>query len=165
MIARVVIACLLCAASSSLAADNPQVRIEPSHLQGPRPLEKQTEAAVIRDYLQAWASLRNAFAQNRGDLLDSSFVGDARGKLGETISERNRLGVTTRYQDRTHDIQIVFYSPDGLSIQLIDNVAYDMQMFEKEKIKTSETASERYVVVLTPSEVRWRVRILQGQAN
>jgi len=163
MIDRLAIACLLCIASSSFAADNPEVRIEPSHLQGPRVLDKQTETAAIRDYLQAWQGLRNAFVQNRSELLDSSFVGDARDKLGATILQQEKLGIRTRYQDLAHDLQIVLYSPDGLSIQLIDKVDYEVQIVDHEKAGAVQKVSARYVAVLTPSEVRWRVRMLQGQ--
>ena len=165
MIRQLTIACLLCIGASSFAAEQPEVRVEPSHLQGPRPLDKQTEAAAIRDYLQAWQSLKKGFAENRGDLLDSAFVGDAREKLGSTISEQAQLGIRTNYQDRTHDIQIIFYSPDGLSIQLIDKVDYDVQILDHEKLKGNQQVSAKYIAVLTPSEVRWRVRILQGQSQ
>jgi hypothetical protein len=138
------------------------VRVEPAHLQGPRPLEKQTEAAVIRDYLQAWQSLSNAFDQNRIDLLDRDFVGSAKDKLESTIQEQAKLGIHTRYQDRAHDLQIVFYSPEGLSIQLIDNVEYDVQVLDHDKVQTTQKVKTRYIAVLTPSEVRWRVRIFQS---
>ena len=163
MIRSFAIFCLLCAAVSSFAADQPEVRIEPSHLQGPRPLEEQTAKAAIRDYLQAWQSLRGAFEQNRSDLLESSFVGDARDKLGATILDQQKLGIRTRYHDRAHDLQIVFYSPEGLSIQLIDQVDYDVQIINQDKVMAVQRLTARYIAVLSPSEVRWRVRILQSE--
>ena len=89
-------------------------------MQGPRAFEKQTEAAVIRDYLLAWRSI-GALNQNRADLLDTDFVGTSKDKLANTIHEQAQLGIRTRYQDGAHDIQLVFYSPEGLSIQLVDN--------------------------------------------
>jgi len=159
------IICLLCVATSSFAADDPEVHIEPSHLQGPRVLEKQTEAAAIRDYLQAWHSLRSALAESRSELLDASFIGDARDKLAATIVEQDKLGIRTRYQDRAHDLQVVFYSPEGLSIQIVDRIDYDVQILDHDKVITTQRLNVRYIAVLTPSEVRWRVRILQGQAN
>jgi hypothetical protein len=163
MTKRLAVMFLLCVTGSSLAADKPEVRVEPSHLQGPRALEKQTESAAIRDYLQAWQSMSVGFAQNRSEVLDSSFVGDARDKLAATIAEQAKLGIQTRYQDRAHDIQIVFYSPEGLSIQLIDKVDYDVQIVDHDKPQPIQKVSARYIGVLTPSEVRWRVRILQGE--
>jgi hypothetical protein len=165
MMRRLAIICVLGVATSSFGGDDPEVRIEPSHLQGPRSLEKQTEAAAIRDYLQAWHSLRAALAESRSDLLDSSFIGDARDKLAATIAEQDKLAIRTRYQDRAHDLQVVFYSPEGLSIQIVDKVDYDIQILDHDKVVATQSLSGRYIAVLTPSEVRWRVRILQGQTN
>jgi hypothetical protein len=147
---------------STLWADQPSVQVEPPNLQGSRPVEKQTETAVIRDYLQSWESLRAAMQQNHPDLLDRDFVGTARDKLTETIQQQARLGIRSRYRDRSHDLRIVFYSPEGLSIQLIDNVEYDEQVLDQGKIVTTQHIRARYIVVMTPAETRWRVRVFQG---
>jgi hypothetical protein len=141
------------------------VRVEPVHLQGPRVLQEQTQAAVIRDYLQGWQTMGAAFDQNRIDLLDRDFVGTARDKMAEAIQQQSAAGIHTRYQDKSHDLQIVFYSPEGLSIQLIDNVEYSAQVLNADKVQTTQQVRARYVVVLTPTEVRWRVRILQAQSE
>ena len=154
--------CLVFAASSALGADEAAVRVEPSNLQGPRTLQEQTRTAVIRDYLEAWQSLRAALEQNRAGLLDSDFVGTAKDKLTGTIQEQAKMGVHTRYEDRAHDVKIIFYSPDGLSVQLIDKVDYDVQVVDHDKVQADERVSARYIVVLTPSEVRWRVRVFQA---
>lgn len=145
------------------AAESPAVHVEPTNLQAPRPLEKQTETAAIRDYLQSWQSLRASLEQNRADMLDPDFVGNARDRLTETIQEQAALGIRTRYQDRAHDIQIVFYSPEGLSIQLRDNVEYDVQVLDHDNVQTEQRVHARYIVILTPAEVRWRVRIFQAE--
>jgi hypothetical protein len=125
-----------CALAMPMAgwADEPSVHIEAPQLQGSRPLEKQTETAVIRDYLQSWKSFRAALDQNQAALLDQDFAGTARDTLGETIESQAQLGIHTRYEDRSHDVQIVFYSPEGLSIQLIDNVEYDQQVYDHDKL-------------------------------
>jgi hypothetical protein len=68
----------------------------------------------------------------------------------------------TSYQDRSHDIQITFYSPEGLSVELVDNVEYDVQVSDKDKVVATQPVHARYVVVMTPTEVRWRVRVLQA---
>ena len=141
------------------------VHVEPTHLQGPRPLQEQTQAAAIRDYLQAWKTVGAALAGNDATLLDRDFVGGARDKLAQAIAEQAALGLHTRYQDRRHDIQIVFYSPDGLSIELTDDVEYDVQIFDHDKAPMAQQVRERYIVVLTPAEVRWRVRVFQAQTE
>ncbi|MHB1936577.1 MAG: hypothetical protein ACYCOR_08330 [Acidobacteriaceae bacterium] len=138
------------------------VHVEPPDLHGPRPLQDQTAAAVVRDYLESWQSLTAALEQNRADLLDRDFVGTAKDKLTDTTRQQAALGIHTRYQDRAHDIRIVFYAPDGLSIQLIDNVVYDERVVDDRKVLTTQRAHARYTVVLTPAETRWRVRIFQA---
>jgi len=141
------------------------VRIERSDLQGPRAMSEQTRAAVIRDYLQSWQSMRGALEQNRPDLLDSSFIGTARDKLAETIGQQAALGIKTNYRDLAHDIQLVFYSPDGLSIELKDKVEYDVEVLDHDKVKTTQHIISLYLIVLTPAEVQWRVRVLQAAAE
>jgi hypothetical protein len=157
------IACPLFAAIFVLAADQPSVRVEPTNSVGPRILEKQTETAVIRDYLQAWRSLSGALEKNRADLLDADFVGFAKEKLASTIREQTELGIHTHYQDTAHDLQLTFYSPEGLSIQLVDTVEYDVQIMDHEKAVTTQHVRARYIAVLTPTEVRWKVRIFQAE--
>ncbi len=158
-----VLAIFVCLAGASVtAAAQAEVRVDPPHLQGPRQLADQTATAVVRNYIEAWESLRTALEQNRPELLDRDFVGDAREKLAETVREQAAVGLKTSYQDRRHDVQIVFYSPEGLSIELIDNVEYDVEVRSGDKVIATQPVRERYVAVLTPTEVRWRVRVLQA---
>jgi hypothetical protein len=72
------------------------------------------------------------------------------------------MGISTRYLDQTHDLQIAFYSPEGLSIQLVDNVEYDVEVLDQGKVQGTQKMRGRYVVVMTPAEVRWRIRVFQG---
>jgi hypothetical protein len=153
------------AAVSALAADQPTVRIEPPNLQGPRPLQEQTAKAAIQDYLDSWTSLRDALQQNRPEVLDRDFIGTAKDRLASTIKEQSAAGVHAIYRDRSHDLQILFYSPEGLSIELADRVAYDVQVFDHDKSIGTEQVRTRYIVVLTPTETRWRVRIFQSQSE
>ena len=162
MKAPILIAGSVFAAIFVFGSDQPAVRVEPTDSLGPRTLEKQTKGAVIRDYLQAWNSLSRAFEQNQGDILDADFVGVAKEKLEDTIREQARLGIQTRYRDGAHDIQLGFYSPEGLSLQLVDTVEYDVQIIDHEKVLTTQHVRARYVAVLTPTEVRWKVRVFQA---
>lgn len=147
---------------TALAAQNPTVHIEPPNLQGSRPVEKQTEASVIRDYIESWNTLQSALDRNQSSLLDASFVGTARDKLANTIAEQTKMGIHANYSPHSHDLQIIFYSPEGSSIELVDTVEYDEQVSDRSKVLTTTPVHQRYLVVLTPSEVRWRVRILQA---
>jgi hypothetical protein len=159
----IVIAFLALATLFVGASDQPKVRVEPTDSVGPRTLEKQTETAVVRDYLQAWHSLSGALEQNRVDLLNADFVGTAKEKLSDTIQEQAKLGIQTRYTDKAHDVKLVFYSPEGLSIQLIDTVDYDVQLIDHEKPQITQHVRARYVAVLTPTEVQWKVRVFQAE--
>ncbi|HEY1985621.1 MAG TPA: hypothetical protein VGG85_09435 [Terracidiphilus sp.] len=149
--------------AASCAAAQPTVQVEPTRLQGPRPLQEQTQATAVRDYLQAWQTVGTALQQNNAALLDRDFVGAAKDKLVETIQQQAALGVRTHYQDKAHDIKIAFYSPEGLSLQLTDDVDYDVQILDHEKEQTTQHVHAHYIVVMTPAEVRWRVRVFQAQ--
>ena len=165
MLKTLVTSLVLLASASAYGADQPNVRVEPVTLSGPGSLQDQTAKAVIRDYLESWKTFSTAFQQNRPDLLDRDFVGSAKDKLAGAIHEQSSLGVTTRYTDRSHDLQILFYSPEGLSIELADNVEYDVQVLVGNKLATVQQVHARYIVVLTPAELRWRVRVFQANAD
>lgn len=153
------------ALASGIVAAQPAVQVDASQVQGPRQLEDQTKTAAIRGYLKSWQSMNDALEQNRVEILDADFAGAARDKLAETIGEQVKLGIQTRYQDRAHHIQFVFYSPEGLSIELIDRVEYDVQVIDHGKQVSTVPVTARYVVVLTPAEVQWRVRLMQADSE
>lgn len=165
MLRPVVALFTLLSAGAACAMGQAAVHVEPAHLQGPRILADQTANAVVKNYIESWQSLKAALEQNRPAALDRDFVGTAKQKLTETIEQQAKLGIKTSYQDRSHDIQIVFYSPEGLSVELVDNVEYDVQVSDKDKVMATHPEHARYVVVMTPTEVRWRVRVLQSEAE
>jgi hypothetical protein len=165
MLRPVVVLFTILSAASACALAQAAVHVRPAHLQGPRILADQTANAAVKNYIESWQSLKAALEQNRPQALDRDFVGTAKQKLTETIQQQAKLGMKTSYQDRSHDIQIVFYSPEGLSVELIDNVEYDVQVSEKDKVVATHPEHARYVVVMTPTEVRWRVRVLQAAAE
>ena len=143
-------------------AGQPALRVAPMDSVGPRPVEKQTQSSVVRDYLQAWQTLDSALGGNRADLLDGYFVGVAKEKLADTIREQQNLGIETSYRDQSHDLQVVFYSPEGMSIQLLDNVEYDVEVRDHGKTVGTQHVRTRYVAVLTPTESKWKVRVFQS---
>lgn len=161
----IVLASAIGTAIPALAGDQPAVRVEPPNLQGPRQLQEQTAKAAVQDYIDSWQTLSKALDANRPDLLDRDFIGYARDKLADTIKEQSHAGIHTRYHDRSHDVKILFYSPEGLSIELADTVEYDVQLLDHDKVVGNQQLHTKYIVVLTPTEVRWRVRIFQAQAE
>jgi len=159
---------LVCASiilASGMIAAQPEVSVDTSQLKGPRPLEDQTKAAAVRDYLESWQGMNQALEQNQPGLLDEDFIGTARDKLADAIDEQAKAGIQTRYEDRGHHIQFLFYSPEGLSIELIDDAEYDVQVLDHDKPVSTVPVSTRYIVVLTPAEVRWKVRVMQADSK
>jgi hypothetical protein len=159
---------LVCASiilASGMIAAQPEVTVDISQLKGPRSLEDQTKAAAIRDYLESWQGMNEALEQNQPGLLDEDFIGTARDKLADAVDEQAKAGIQTRYQDRAHHIQFLFYSPEGLSIELIDDAEYDVQVLDHDKPVSTVPVSARYIVVLTPAEVRWKVRVMQADSK
>jgi hypothetical protein len=155
----------LCASTFMVGASQPSVQVASMDTVGPRPIEDQTRVSVIRDYLGAWQGLSSALEQNQPDLLNADFVGLAKQKLAETVREQTNLGIHVAYHDRSHDIKVVFYSPEGLSLQLLDDVEYDVEVRNHDGVVGTQHVRTRYVAVLTPTESKWKVRVFQGGAQ
>jgi hypothetical protein len=128
----------------------------------PRPLETQTEKGAVQDYIQSWQVMHSAFSQNRADLLNSTFVGNAEDTLSASVKEQSALAIQTSYQDISHNIQFIFYSPEGLSIEFTDSVKYNVQVFDHGRLIATHQERARYLVVMSPAETRWKVRIFQA---
>ena len=99
---------------------------------------------------------------NQADLLEASFVGFAKDKLEQAIAEQKKLGIHTRYVDQGHKVDITFYSPEGLSVELLDTARYSLQVLDGDRVVHTEEVTARYVVLMTPTQVRWKVRVLQA---
>ena len=145
-----------------VGADVPTVNLASMDRVGPRPLEQQTQTSVIRNYLEAWGVMNAAFQRDEPALLDAYFIGAARRKLGATIHDQTGLNLQTSYKDKSHDIRIVFYSPEGLSIELVDDVEYQVELRDHGSSIGSQSVHAKYIAVLTPTETRWKVRIFQS---
>lgn len=143
-------------------ADQPSVRVASMDSVGPRQVEPQTRTAIVRDYLAAWQSMGHAFEDNRPELLNDTFVGLAKEKLADTIRAQTASTIKTSYRDLSHDLKVVFYSPEGLSIQLTDDVEYDMEVRHGGQSFGTQHVKTRYIAVLSPTESKWKVRIFQG---
>lgn len=162
MLGKFLVLCASFVVASGMSGAQASVQVSTASLNAPRPLNDETRNAAIHDYLASWRCMSEALAQNRIDLLDADFVGTARSRLGNTIRNQTALGLSTHYEDRSHKIQVLFYSPEGLSIELADTADYDIHVIAHGKELANHTEVARYIVVLTPSEVRWRVRVFQG---
>lgn len=159
---KVIVFCALSIGGVASAAAQATVHVKVPDSSGTSTLKEPTASAAIQNYLQAWDGFRSAMAQNRADLLDSDFIGTAKDKLAATIQQQAALGIRSNYRDKSHDIQVVFYSRDGLSLQLTDDVEYDVQLVAPGQQAESQQVRARYVVVMTPTETKWRVRVFQA---
>jgi hypothetical protein len=146
---------------SQASADLPAVQLNADNA-GPRVLEALTRDSIAHNYAEAWRTIAVAMNSNRADLLDSSFVGFAKDKLEQVIAEQKKLGIRTRYFDRGHKVDVTFYSPEGLSIELLDTARYELQVLDGDRVVHTEEVTARYVALMTPTEVRWKVRVLQA---
>lgn len=162
MLRSALLLAVMTSAGATFGMAQATVHVESPDPNGTRTLREQTAAAAVRNYLQAWEGFHSAFEQNRVDLLERDFIGTAKDKLTDTIEQQKALGIRTSYQDRVHDIQIVFSSPEGLSLELIDTVEYDVQLIDHDKPGAVQHVKTRYVAVMTPTETKWRVRVFQA---
>lgn len=131
---------------------------------GPRDLsgEEQTQKAIVRDYGKAWKNMNAALADSRPDLLGDVWVGVAKDKLLAQINDQKASGLSTRYIDRGHKLDALFYSAEGSALQLRDTAQVETQILEGGKVVGSDTATVHYVVVMTPTVDHWQVRVLQS---
>jgi hypothetical protein len=162
MTMRKAVAFVMVFCGATLAWAQADVHVRQPDANGTRALQPATADAAVRNYLQAWEGLRSAFDQNQASALDRDFIGVAKDKLAQTIQQQESLGIRTIYQDRSHDIQIVVYSPEGLSLELVDDVNYDLQVTDHDKQSVTQHMKTRYVTVLTPTETKWRIRVFQS---
>lgn len=137
------------------------IKIDASAAQ-PREVEDATVQAVQRDYAKAWQGLSLAMSENRSDALAASFVGIAKDKLTQAVNEQKKEGLRRKYIDKGHNLQIVFYSIDGSALQLRDTAQVETQLLDGDKVVHSENTTMHYMVLLTPAENSWKVRLFEA---
>ncbi len=142
------------------APAKPTVRLDAANA-GPRQIEDATGRAVVRDYAAAWESLEAALESNRADLLGGNFAGFAADKFRQAIADQQQSGLRTRYVDRGHQLEALFYSPEGASLQLRDTAQLEMQLLDGDRVVYSAPMTAHYIVLMTPAADRWQVRLLQ----
>src|SRR5580658_1307894 len=104
---------LLVPALNSYAADAAvEVQLDVKEA-APRAIEELTERGILRDYRFAWTSMAQALQFNTFDPLEGPFAGDAKQWLRQTITSQQQSGVTRRYGNQTHQLEAVFYAPEG----------------------------------------------------
>ncbi len=148
--------------SVSAAPSNPsiQVKLDTSKA-APRQVEDQTKQAIVRDYGAAWMNLEKALASNRADFLDANFAGAALRRWSSTLAEQAKIGTSQKFVDRGHQMTVAFYSVEGSAMELHDTAQFEIQYLDGTKVVHSERVTAHYVVLMTPAENSWKVRVLQ----
>ena len=144
------------------AANAPNVALNVGDV-GPRDLssEEQTQKSIVRDYGKAWNSMNNAMADNNPAALGDVWVGIAKDKLLAQINDQKKSGLTTKFIDRGHKLDALFYSAEGSALQLRDTAQVETQILDGGKVAGTDTATVHYIVVMTPTADHWQVRIFQ----
>jgi len=156
-IAVLLLGSVLCAAQD---AELPKVQLSADNTAG-KTLEDLTEKAVARDYAKAWRTLADAMDKNKAGDIGQDFVGVAQDNLAAAVEKQSKAGLHQRYVDRGHKVDVLFYSPDGTSVELRDTARLELQFMDGDKVLHSENVTRRYIALMTPTEVRWKVRVLQ----
>ena len=92
--------------------DLPRVQLNADNV-SPRPIEDLTAKSVPRDYALAWQTLAQALSSNKTGLLDGYFTGLAKQDFAQRVNSQIKSGLQTRYTDRGHKLEALFYSPAG----------------------------------------------------
>ncbi|HZP17449.1 MAG TPA: hypothetical protein VFB00_05765 [Terriglobales bacterium] len=146
---------------ASASGELPHVELQ-AESAGPRSMEDLTSKSVHRDYALAWQSMERALEENRAGLLDAYFTGFAKQDLTERVKSQIQSGLQTRYQDRGHKLDAVFYAPAGDAMQLRDRAQFDIQVLDGGKVIYEAPVSAQFIVLMTPGADRWLVRQIQA---
>ncbi|HZQ19520.1 MAG TPA: hypothetical protein VFA90_12420 [Terriglobales bacterium] len=139
----------------------PHVELNTDNI-GPRPIEDLTSKSVPRDYALAWQTMEQAVTENNPGLLDAYFTGLAKQDLIQRVNSQIQSGLHTRYTDRGHKLDTIFYSPSGDAMELRDHAQLDMQVLDGSKVIYDEPITADYMVLMTPGADRWLVRQIQA---
>ena len=144
------------------AAETPvQVQLDTRHA-GPRAVESLTERGILRDYRFAWTSMAQALEFSTYDPLEGPFAGEAKQWLHQTVASQQHSGLSRRYLDQSHQLEAVFYAPEGDVMELHDTAQYQLQIRDGDKTIHDEHVIVHYIVLMTPGADRWVIRQLQA---
>jgi hypothetical protein len=129
---------------------------------GPRTIEELTTMSVPRDYGFAWQTMEQALDKNQPGLLDGYFTGAAKNDLTERVHSQIASGLRTRYLDRGHRLEGMFYSPAGDAMELRDHAELEVEVLDGDRVIYHEPVTAEYVVLMTPGADRWLVRQMQA---
>jgi hypothetical protein len=145
----------------TLADTKPNIEVNFDNT-GPRQVEDTTQKAIVRDYSSAWQAVAAALASNNPAPLRQNFVGLALDQLSQRVKDQQSNGVKTRIIDHSHKVDAIFYSRDGSAMQLRDTASIETQVLEGDTVIYSDQAQIQYFAVMTSTEDRWKLRVLES---
>lgn len=128
---------------------------------GPRQMEPTLQQSIPRDYVKAWQVLSSAVEAGDPTQLDQYWVGVAHDKFQRLIHDEAKTGIKVHYRDISHKLKAAFYPSDGAALLLYDDVQLEMQVQQSNRVIHTQKTSARYLVLMTPAQDRWVVRVLQ----
>jgi hypothetical protein len=131
----------------------------------PREVEDTTEKAIVRDYANAWSAISNGLGNNDVNALDAGLVGFARDQFAGAIDSQKKSGVKVRYTDRGHQLEAIFYSPDGSAMQLRDTAKLTREVLDGDTVLSREDLTAHYVAIMSVAEDRWKLRSIEEVPN
>jgi hypothetical protein len=152
--------CVLAIAQSSPEITLPQVHLDADGL-APRPIEELAGTTIARHYALAWRDLAEALESNQSGRIDEEFIGFAKDRLTQRITEQEQAGVHVRIVDHGHHLKAVFYSTDGTAMQLLDQAQLEIQTYDGNKLLDTQNTLHQYMVLVTPGADRWYIRDLE----
>jgi hypothetical protein len=155
-----IVGTILIGAIALRAADASAVQLNVSR-SAPREVEEQTQKGVLRDYVAAWKAYATALTNSSPAALGDLWTGFAREQILDAIEAQRRSGLSVRFTDTSHQLDAVFYSPEGSALELYDTAQLERQVLDGSSAIQTENVTARYLVVMTPSADHWQVRILQ----
>jgi 2-keto-3-deoxy-L-rhamnonate aldolase RhmA len=106
--------------------------------------------------------MARALESNSPSLVEAAFAGDAKALLGQTIASQQQSHLSQRYADQSHQVEAVFYAPEGDVMELHDTAQYQLQILDGDKTIQDEHVTVHYIILMTPTADRWVVRQLQA---
>lgn len=126
-----------------------------------RPLEKQTQGEIERDYLSSWYVRNIAYEKNDYYGIKDYYTDSARLKVYKTIDYNIEHKTTLKTTTLDHNIDLKFYSVDGKLAVLEDkNVTSFQQIYKGGKILHQERDTSDYNVMMLLEDGFWRIRHL-----
>ncbi len=144
--------------------ESPQVTLNAATAQ-PREVEDTTEKAIVRDYTAAWRSIEAGLGNNDVNALDEGLVGLARDQFASAIEQQKKTGLKVRYTDGGHQLEAVFYSPDGSAMQLRDTAKLSREILDGNNVIHRDDITAHYIAIMTVTEDRWKLRSIEEVPN